>query len=98
MFKCIACRWRPLLPALAVWAALAAITLISVAESVHPMPASAVAVVAALTALKVGLVMFSYMELDQAPLWLKAAGLAWIVIIFNVVGVLLVCPQWLIDT
>ncbi|MES2126354.1 MAG: cytochrome C oxidase subunit IV family protein [Pseudomonadota bacterium] len=80
-------------PALAqvfcVWLLLVAITLVSALER----SAIALGFIAVLTALKVALVIFDYMEVGRAPLWLKLACMAWIVLAIGVVSVLLVFPQ-----
>ncbi len=90
-------RWCALLPVLAVWAVLVVLTLVSVSEGGRQASAAVLAAIAALTALKVALVIFRFMEVGQAPLWLKAACLAWVVLVFAVVGTLVALPQWCVQ-
>ncbi|HSW15111.1 MAG TPA: cytochrome C oxidase subunit IV family protein [Solimonas sp.] len=87
-------HWHALLPVFAVWTVLVAITQVSVLESARPASAYVLVAIAGLTALKVALVIFSYMEVSRAPLWLKAACVAWITIALGTVTVLMVFPQW----
>ncbi len=87
-------HWSSLVPVFAVWAALVAITLVSVFESTQPASAYVLGTIAGLTATKVALVIFAYMEVSLAPFWLKAACIAWIVIAMGTVAVLVAFPHW----
>lgn len=86
--------WRTLIPVFAVWVVLVVITLVSVLESAQPGSGYVLGAIAGLTALKVALVIFAYMEVSRAPLWLKAACVAWIGIAMGTVTLLMVFPQW----
>ncbi len=88
--------WRTLLPVVAVWAALVALTLLSVRESTSPASAGALCIVALLTALKVALVIFQYMEVGLAPRWLQAVCSAWLVLAIGTASALLLAPGWCI--
>ncbi len=82
------------MPVFAVWTVLVAITLVSALESARPASAYVLGTIAGLTALKDALVNFNYMEVGRAPLWLKAACVAWIVVAMGTVTVLVVFPHW----
>lgn len=86
-------RRRAPTPVAAVWALLVAITLVSALESARPASAAVLCLVAGLTAMKVALVIFQFMEVGRAPLWLRAACAAWIIIVMGAVTALVVFPR-----
>lgn len=93
MINRIPSHWRPLIPVIAVWTVLVAITQVSALESARPTSVYVLATLAGLTALKVALVIFNFMEVGRAPLWLKAACLAWMAVAMGSATTLLAFPD-----
>ncbi|MES2153386.1 MAG: cytochrome C oxidase subunit IV family protein [Pseudomonadota bacterium] len=88
---------RGLRPVFTAWALLVVCTLVSVSDGMRSASPAMLAAVAGLTACKVTLVIFRFMEVERAPLWLRAACLAWIAIIFCMIGALVAFPQWSVE-
>lgn len=93
----IGCRLRALGTILIVWVALVLITLVSTLESTQAASIYVLGFIAALTALKVILVMFVYMEVSGAALWLKLACGAWVIIAIGAATTMMVFPAWTVD-
>lgn len=75
------------------WLALTGCTMLSWAESSAGRPAaSVVLVVLALTAVKVVLIIASYMEISHAPRWLQAVCGTWVAVVFTMLACLLYTP------
>ncbi|MBD3644461.1 cytochrome C oxidase subunit IV family protein [Alcanivorax sp.] len=90
-------RVRALRPVLVVWLALVLITLVSALESTQPASIYVLGAIAALTGLKAFLVMFAYMEVSGAPLWLKGVCSAWVIIAIGVATAMMAFPDWSVD-
>lgn len=71
--------------ALPTWLVLTACTVLSWSESPSGRPSHPVIlIVLALTAIKVALIIASYMEISRAPRWLQTLCGAWIMAVFGI--------------
>jgi hypothetical protein len=76
----------------AVWLLLVALTIGAWETSLGVERVGVVAVIVALSAVKVGSIIFFYMEIHCAPRWLQIALAAWVALVFGMIGVCLLLP------
>lgn len=77
-----------------VWVTLVALTLASWTDSTFATASAVTAVVViGLSAIKVVLVVASYMEIAEAPRWLQALCGLWFVAVFGTISVGYLLPQ-----
>ncbi|TDZ45460.1 cytochrome C oxidase subunit IV family protein [Mycobacteroides franklinii] len=71
--------------ALPTWLILAGCTVLSWSESPAGRPSTLVIlIVLSLTAIKVALIIASYMEISRAPRWLQTLCAAWGIVVFGI--------------
>lgn len=80
-----------------VWALLVAISVAAWTDSRHTPTTAVILVVLVLTAAKIALVMAVYMELDRAPIWLRAITAGWLILVTAALATMLCAPAFVTE-